>query len=281
MKIGKYELHNIETGTFGLDGGAMFGIVPRNLWSKTNTPDEENRIDMALRSLLIMGDNRNILVDTGVGNKFTEKQKKIYRIDQEKSSLKSSLKKYNLETEDITDVILTHLHFDHAGGATSIEDGEHILTFPNAAYYVQKMNYEWASNPSDRDRGSYLKENFLPLEEKGKLELVEGEGEIFPHIDLLVSHGHTRGQQLVKVSDDRQTLVFCADLIPMVSHIKLPYIASYDNHPLKTIDEKRELLSSASSNSWILFLGHDASSEAVKIEKTEIGFTVREKVKMR
>lgn len=138
MKIGKYELHQIETGIFGLDGGAMFGIVPRSLWSKLSSPDEENRIDMALRALLIMGDNRAILVDTGVGNKFTEKQKRIYRIDQEKENLTASLQRFNLETEDITDVILTHLHFDHAGGATSIEEGEHVLTFPNATYYVQK-----------------------------------------------------------------------------------------------------------------------------------------------
>ncbi|MDR4505004.1 MAG: MBL fold metallo-hydrolase [Candidatus Scalindua sp.] len=278
MKIGKYELHQIETGIFGLDGGAMFGIVPRPLWSKLNIPDEENRIDMALRALLIMGDKRNILVDTGIGNKFTDKHKKIYRIDQEKNNLNDSLKKFNLGTEDITDVLLTHLHFDHAGGATGIEDGEHTLTFPNATYYVQKINYEWALNPSDKDRGSYLRENFVPIAEKEKLHMVEGEGEIFPQIEVLVSNGHTVGQQLVKVSDGKQTLVYCADLIPTVSHIKIPYITGYDIYPLKTIDEKRELLSMASSNGWVLFLEHDADSEAVKVEKSEVGFTVREKI---
>ncbi|KAA3597559.1 MAG: MBL fold metallo-hydrolase [Candidatus Scalindua sp. AMX11] len=278
MKIGKYELHQIETGIFGLDGGAMFGIVPRSLWSKLSSPDEENRIDMALRALLIMGDNRAILVDTGVGNKFTEKQKRIYRIDQEKENLTASLQRFNLETEDITDVILTHLHFDHAGGATSIEEGEHVLTFPNATYYVQKKNYEWALNPSDKDRGSYLKENFVPLAESEKLQLVEGEGEILPGIEVLVSNGHTIGQQLVKLSDDKQTLVYCADLIPMASHIKVPYITGYDIYPLKTIEEKKSLLSKASSNGWILFLEHDAKSAAVKIEKSEIGFTVRETI---
>lgn len=278
MKIGRYELHKIETGVFGLDGGAMFGIVPRTLWSKLNIPDEENRIDMALRALLIMGDKRNILVDTGIGNKFTDKHKKIYRIDQKKNNLDASLKKFNLETEDITDVILTHLHFDHAGGATGIEDGEHTLTFPNATYYVQKMNYVWALNPSDKDRGSYLRENFVPIVEKGKLRMLEGEGEIFSQIEVLVSNGHTVGQQLVKVSDGKQTLVYCADLIPTASHIKIPYITGYDIYPLKTIDEKRELLSMASSNGWILFLEHDAVSEAVTIEKSEIGFMVREKI---
>ncbi len=278
MKIGKYELHKIETGVFGLDGGAMFGIVPRSLWCKLNTPDEENRIELALRALLIMGDNRNILVDTGVGSKLTEKQKKIYRIDQEKDNLDASLKRFNLETKDITDVILTHLHFDHAGGATSIEEGEHTLTFPNATYYVQKANYEWALNPSDKDRGSYLLENFVPVAERGRLETLGGEGEIFTQIEVMVSNGHTTGMQLVKVSDGTQTLVYCSDLIPTVHHVRIPYIASYDNHPLKTIDEKKKLLEMAGANGWTLFLVHDAESEAVKVEKTEFGFTVREKI---
>ena len=277
MKIGKYELHQIETGIFGLDGGAMFGIVPRTLWSKLNTPDDENRIDMALRALLITGGKRNILVDTGIGGKFPEKQKKMYKIDQVTYNLNSSLKKFNLETRDITDVIFTHLHFDHAGGATGIEGGEHYLTFPNATCYVQKTNYEWAINPSDKDRGSYLKGDFVPIAEKGKLQLIEGGAEIFPQIEVFVSNGHTIGQQLVKLSDGKQTLVYCADLIPMASHIKIPYITGFDLYPLKIIEEKKELLSMASSNGWILFLDHDVMSEAVTVEKSEIGFAVKEK----
>ncbi|MDR4497833.1 MAG: MBL fold metallo-hydrolase [Candidatus Scalindua sp.] len=278
MKIGKYEVHQIETGIFGLDGGAMFGIVPRTLWSKLNTPDDENRIDMALRALLITGGKRNILVDTGIGNKFPEKQKKIYKIDQVTYNLNSSLKKFNLETKDITDVILTHLHFDHAGGATGFERGEHYLTFPNATYYVQKTNYEWAIHPSDKDRGSYLRGDFVPIAEKGKLQLIEGRAEIFPQIEVFISNGHTVGQQLVKLSDGKQTLVYCADLIPMASHVKIPYITGFDIYPLQIIEEKKELLSMASSNGWTLFLGHDVMSEAVTVEKSEMGFAVKEKI---
>ena len=280
MKIGKYELHSIETGRFGLDGGAMFGIVPKTIWSKLNPSDDENRIDLALRTLLITGNKRNILVDNGIGTKFSEKYTKIYKIDHSKYNLDSSLKKYNLETRDITDVILTHLHFDHAGGSTYKEDGELKLTFPNATYYVQKVNYEWALTPNEKERGSYLKENFVPVLEKGKLQLVEGKFEIIPHIDVIISNGHTIGLQLVRISDERNTLVYCADLIPTTSHIKLPYIMGYDIDPLKIIREKKELLSTACSDDWILFFEHDIITEAAKVKKTEKGFEVREQVSL-
>jgi glyoxylase-like metal-dependent hydrolase (beta-lactamase superfamily II) len=280
MKIGSYELHSIETGRFGLDGGAMFGIVPKTIWSKLNPSDDENRIDLALRALLITGNKRNILVDNGIGTKFSEKYTKIYKIDHSKYNLDSSLKKYNLETRDITDVILTHLHFDHAGGSTYKEDGELKLTFPNATYYVQKANYEWALIPNEKERGSYLKENFVPVLEKGKLQLVEGKFEIIPHIDVIISDGHTTGLQLVRISDEENTLVYCADLIPTTSHIKLPYIMGYDIDPLKIIQEKKELLSKACSDGWILFFEHDVITEAAKVKKTEKGFEVREKVSL-
>jgi len=278
MKIGSYELHQIDTGRFALDGGAMFGIVPKTIWNKLNPADDENRIDLALRTLLITGNNRNILVDNGIGTKFSEKYTKIYKIDHSKYNLDYSLKKFNLETSDITDVILTHLHFDHAGGSTYREDGELKLTFPNATYYVQKANYEWALTPNDKERGSYLKENFIPVLEKGKLQLVEGKFELMPHIDVIISNGHTVGLQLVKVSDGRNTLVYCADLIPTTSHIKIPYIMGYDIEPLKIMQEKKELLSLACDDSWTLFLEHDVMIEAVKVKKTEKGFEIREKV---
>ncbi|MGR3302960.1 MAG: MBL fold metallo-hydrolase [Candidatus Scalindua sp.] len=280
MKIGSYELHSIETGRFGLDGGAMFGIVPKTIWNKLNPSDDENRIDLALRTLLITGNKRNILVDNGIGTKFSEKYKKIYKIDHSKYNLDSSLKRYNLETRDITDVILTHLHFDHAGGSTYREDGELKLTFPNATYYVQKANYEWALIPNDKERGSYLKENFIPVLEKGKLQLVEGKFEIIPHIDVIISDGHTTGLQLVRISDERNTLVYCADLIPTTSHIKIPYIMGYDIEPLKIMREKKELLSLACNDNWTLFLEHDVITEAVKVKKTEKGFEVREPVSL-
>ncbi len=280
MKISSYELHSIETGRFGLDGGAMFGIVPSTLWSKLNPPDDQNRIDLALRVLLIMGNKRNILVDNGIGTKFPEKYEEIYKIDHSKYNLESSLKRFNLETGNITDVILTHLHFDHAGGSTYEEDGEYKLTFPNATYYVQKANYEWALTPNDKEQGSYLKENFVPVLEKGKLQLVEGKFEIIPHIDVIISDGHTVGLQLVKVSDEANTLVYCADLIPTTSHIKIPYIMGYDIEPLKIMREKKELLSLACNDNWTLFLEHDIITEAVKVKKTEKGFEVREKVSL-
>ncbi len=278
MKIGSYELHQIDTGRFALDGGAMFGIVPKTIWSKLNPSDDENRIDLALRTLLITGNKRNILVDNGIGTKFSEKYTKIYKIDHCKYNLDSSLKKFNLETKHITDVILTHLHFDHAGGSTYREDGELKLTFPNATYYVQKMNYEWALTPNDKERGSYLKENFVPVLEKGKLQLIEGKFELIPNIDVIISNGHTVGLQLVKVSDGGNTLVYCADLIPTTSHIKIPYIMGYDIEPLKLMREKKELLSVACNDNWTLFLEHDVITEAVKVKKTEKGFEVKERV---
>ena len=169
MKIGKYSIHIIESGYFGLDGGAMFGIVPKPLWAKTNPPDKENRIKLATSNLLLVSDSKKILVDTGMGNKWNDKNKEIYAVDQQSFSLDQSLSKLNIKPADITDVILTHLHFDHPGGSTEINNGRLVPAFPNAEYYVQKQNYEWAVNPSERDKGSYIKENFDPLKEAGVL----------------------------------------------------------------------------------------------------------------
>ena len=280
MHIGRYELHSIETGRFALDGGAMFGIVPKPLWSKLNTSDDENRIEMALRSLLIMDDKRKILVDTGIGTKFSEKYQEIYKIDQSKYNLASSLEKHNLEANDITDVILTHLHLDHVGGAVYKEGNKHKLTFPNAAHYVQKKHHEWALKPAEKDKGSFIREDFEPIEDEGKLRLVDGYAMILPDIDVIISDGHTVGQQLVKISDGRNTLVYCGDLIPFASHIRSPYIASYDIYPLTTIEEKESLLSRACTGEWTLFFEHDPVTEAVKIEKTEKGYVVKDKVSL-
>ena len=200
MKIGDYEIHSIETGTFALDGGAMFSIVPKTIWNKKLHADENNRIDMALRCMLITGNSRNILVDTGIGSKFPKKYTEIYKIHQDKINISTSLKKHRLSVNDITDVILTHFHFDHAGGATCFSDGDLKPSFPNATYYIQKDNFELANNPSKKDMGSYRKENFEPLKESSKLEILKGECEIFPNISLFISNGHTIGLQHVKVS---------------------------------------------------------------------------------
>src|SRR3989344_7307622 len=216
-RIGPYTLHLLETGQFALDGGAMFGVVPKNIWQKSNPSDSENRIDMALRILLIQGNGKNILVDTGIGDKWDEKYSKIYRISHARHSLKKALSEHNLEPRDITDIILTHLHFDHAGGTTYQEGGKLKLQFPNATTYVQKEQWEWALQPTEKDRASFLKENILPLQ-AGKLKLLQGETELFPGIHILLSHGHTQAHQVVKVTDGKKTVIFCGDLIPTASH---------------------------------------------------------------
>ncbi len=236
MKIGPYELQAFEHGEFKLDGGAMFGVVPKVLWEKTNPADEKNRIDMALRSLLIRGEGRVILVDTGIGNKLPEKLRAIYAVDESRLSTEKALAQAGLTAEDVTDVILTHLHFDHAGGATRLnEKGQVVPTFPNATYYVQKGQYAWGKKPSERDRASFFPENYVPLEEAGQLKILEGSQELFPGIEVRALFGHTPAMQVVRVSDGSQTLLYCADLIPTASHIPLPWIMAYDLNPLLTL----------------------------------------------
>ncbi|MBI1804436.1 MAG: MBL fold metallo-hydrolase [Ignavibacteriae bacterium] len=273
MKVGNYELHSIETGRFGLDGGAMFGIVPKPLWSKVNPPDDRNRITLAARALLIVGNGRRILVDNGNGPKFTEKQVDIYRLDTSQFELTKSLTQYGLTTADITDVLLTHLHFDHAGGSTYKENGELKPTFPHAKYYVQKAHWEQAMNPTEKDRGSFMPDDFLPLRQHGVLEFIEGEGEIFPQVSLVVVNGHTAAQQLPKISDGRTTLLYCCDLFPTTSHIPLPYIMAYDLRPLTTLEEKKKILHQAVDEDWILFFEHDPKTVAGKITRTDKGYT--------
>ena len=274
MKIGQYEVKAIETGRFSLDGGAMFGVVPWVFWSKLNPPDERQRIELAARCWLIRGGGRNILVDDGNGSKWTDKIKDIYHLDNSETNLTSSLKKEGLGAEDITDVILTHLHFDHAGGSTIVQNGELIPTFPNAKYYVQKKHWQLSQSPSDKDRGSFMRDDFVPLKNHGVLELVEGEFEIFPGIELLVCNGHTDSQQLPKISDGTTTMMFCCDLIPTTSHIPWPYVMAYDVRPLVTIEEKKKILTRAFEEKWILFLEHDPSTTAITLKPTEKGFAV-------
>lgn len=268
MKIGKYEVYAIETGRFKLDGGAMFGIVPKTLWEKLNPSDDKNRIELALRTLLIINEHRKILVDTGMGKKWEQKYIEIYGIDHSRYTLESSLAKVGLKVDDITDVIITHLHFDHAGGATMLEnDGTIRPTFKNATYYVQKRNIELAMNPNEKDRASYLPENFIPLIEFNQIEIVDGEFEIFEGIEIIVSDGHTFGQQLVKVSDGKTTLLYCGDLIPTSSHIPIPYVMAYDLQPLVTMEEKKKLLKKAVDENWILFFEHDPYVDCATVKQ--------------
>lgn len=278
MKVGPYVVHSVETGRFALDGGAMFGIVPRPLWAKTNPPDERNRIELAMRALLVLGAGKTILVDAGIGKKFSDKLRDIYRVDHSRADLESSLKDLGVTPSDVTDVILTHLHFDHAGGSTVKVDGRVKPTFPNAKYYVQKAHWDLAVRPTEKDRGSFMEDDFLPLKEAGVLEFVDGEVEMFPGIDLLVCDGHTSAQQLPRISDGRTTIFYCCDLIPTASHLPLPYIMSYDLRPLQTLEEKRRILSRAFEEHWTLFLEHDPFVEAVRLGEAERGFVVREKL---
>ncbi|MFN0158960.1 MAG: MBL fold metallo-hydrolase [Bacteroidota bacterium] len=274
MKIGPYELHAIETGRFALDGGAMFGVVPKTLWEKTNPPDDQNRIDMAARALLIVGNGRKILVDVGNGTKYNEKLTAIYKFDTSQYDIVSSLKKRNITPEDVTDVILTHLHFDHAGGSTISVDGEVRPTFPKARYWVQREHWRAANNPTERDKASFFKEDFMPLQFHGLLDHTDGEGEIFPGISVRIVNGHTTALQCPVITDGRTTLFYCADLMPTTSHVNLPWIMAYDLRPLVTLEEKRRILTQAVEESWVLFFEHDPVTEAARVMRTEKGFVL-------
>ncbi len=279
MRIGKYEIKDIISGYFALDGGAMFGIIPKVLWQKNNRPDGTNRIKLSTRNLLLSSGNRNILIDTGMGNKWDEKSIGIYDIQQKDFSLGSGLNNLNLKPEDITDVILTHLHFDHTGGSTIRENGKLIPAFPNAKYYVQKKQYDWAVNPSEKDKGSFIKENFVPLFEEGVLNFVEDKNYFDDEIQFLVVNGHTFGQQMVKISDSNSTLVYCGDLFPTSSHIPLPYVMGYDIQPVVTIGEKKNILSEAVDKNWILFFEHDPAFAAANVIITEKGYKTSDRFK--
>ncbi|MCH7974230.1 MAG: MBL fold metallo-hydrolase [Bacteroidetes bacterium] len=276
MKIGKYNIKVIDAGFFALDGGAMFGIIPRPLWNKNNPPDEANRIKLATRLLLLESESKKILIDTGMGNKWNKKSKGIYSIDQTQNSLFKSLLTVNIKPEDITDVILTHLHFDHAGGATIIKDNKLLPTFPNAVYHVQKKNFEWAINPTDRDKGSYLKDNYDPLVKEGVLKLIDGQNQFDDEIHFVIVNGHTFAQQLIKISDSSNTLLYCCDLFPTYSHIQLPYIMSYDLQPLITLQEKKYILRKTVEENWKLFFEHDPEFAYATVKSTEKGIVLNE-----
>jgi glyoxylase-like metal-dependent hydrolase (beta-lactamase superfamily II) len=280
MRIGNYELHAIETGRFGLDGGAMFGVVPKALWEKTNPPDEKNRIELAARALLLVGGGKKILIDVGNGSKYDEKLRSIFKIDSSQYDLISSLKKFNISPPHITDVILTHLHFDHAGGSTYREGGEVIPMFPKAKYYVQREHWRAATNPTERDRASFISEDFTPLQFHSVLEYTEGEGEILPGVSVRLMHGHTPALQCPLITDGTTTVFYCADLIPTTSHLALPWIMAYDLRPLITLEEKKTILNQAVDESWIIFFEHDPHVEAARVIRTEKGVVVDTKIKV-
>lgn len=274
MKIGKYELKVIETGVFGLDGGAMFGIIPKPLWSKFNPADEQNRVTLNARNLLLISATRKILIDTGIGSDWDEKFIRNYRLDQTENTMSNSLNKLGIKPDKITDVLLTHLHFDHTGGSTYLKDGNWIPTFPNAKYYVQKKHFEWALNPTDRDRGSFIQNRFMPLHNEGLLNFIDGEVQFDDEIEFLTINGHTSFQQMIKVHDSSNTVLFCGDLFPFTSHIPIPYVMGYDLQPLITVQEKKKILPIAIEQNWKLFFEHDPEVIMATVAESQRGFSI-------
>jgi glyoxylase-like metal-dependent hydrolase (beta-lactamase superfamily II) len=250
----------------------MFGIVPRALWERQFAPDARNRIRLAARCLLAVDERsgRRVLVDDGMGDKWDAKRRDIYAVERPAGGIEAALRAHGLGREDVTDVVLTHLHFDHAGGTTRRgASGALELTFPRATYHVQRRNWQWAHAPSERDAGSFLTENFAVLEGCGRLHLVEGEGELFPGLELIVSEGHTVAQQLPRFHGDGRHLTYCGDLVPTRAHLKLPWVMAYDHHPLVTIEEKKVLLAQALEDDGILFFEHDPDVAACRLREED------------
>ncbi len=281
MRIGPYMVYAIETGSCALDGGAMFGVVPKNLWNKTNPADEQNRITLAMRCLLLIHDNgQRILIDNGVGHKYNEKFASIYRIDHSQVTLAKSLSKLDLKTSDIHHMILTHLHFDHAGGSTKLDGNKIVPTFENAKYYVQKKHYEWSDKVSEKDRASFLKDDYEMLFQLGKMNFLDSDQSPFEGIRFFIANGHSPSQQLPIISDGKTTLFFCGDLVPTTTHISIPYVMAYDNQPLVTIEEKKKLMEEAFTKKWILFFEHDPTTQAAYIVRDEKGYRIGDRISL-
>ncbi len=239
------KLHVIDTGLFKLDGGAMFGVVPKSLWSKYQKPDENNLCSWAMRCLLIEKGDKKILIDTGMGNKQDEKFFSHY-FPHGEASLLSSLAEKGFQVEDITDVILTHLHFDHCGGAVSKDEAGNLFpTFPNATYWSDKVHWDWAIKPNSREKASFLKENFVPLQDAGQLEFVNEYTQIIPELSFALAHGHTEGMLIPHIQVGNETVVYMADLLPSPSHIPIAWVMGYDVRPLLTVQEKESFLKKA------------------------------------
>jgi len=252
----------------------MFGVVPRPLWERASPPDARGRISLAMRLLLIRGHGRTWLVDTGIGDKFDDKSKAIYRIEDAVLP-DEALRRAGFDPGEVTDVLLTHLHFDHGGGATRA-DGS--LVFPGARHHLQRRQWEWARSPSVKDRGSYRPPDFLPLEEAGVLHLVEGPAELAPGLAVVPVDGHTPAMQLPRIRGGGTTVLYCADLVPTTAHVRTPWIMAYDNEPLKTAAEKVRLLGDAADEGWVLFLEHDPACAACRIRRGTKDFESMEEI---
>jgi glyoxylase-like metal-dependent hydrolase (beta-lactamase superfamily II) len=274
------KLYTIDTGFFKLDGGAMFGVVPKSIWQKLNPADENNMCTWAMRCLLVEYHNRLILIDTGIGNKQNEKFFSFYYLHGD-DSLEKSLNKHGFTYIDITDVFLTHLHFDHCGGAISSERSKEYYypTFPNAIYWSHSKHWDWAIHPNAREKASFLKENILPIQESGQLKFVDKDTYDLPfeYIDV---YGHTEAMILPVVEYKGTKVIYLADLIPSYGHIPIPYVMAYDVRPLETMKEKEQILEKAFQENWLLFFEHDPKIELCTLQKTEKGIRMQEALKL-
>jgi len=271
------KIYPIQTGNFKLDGGAMFGVVPKSIWQKTNPADSNNMIDMGMRSLLIEDGNKLILIDTGMGNKQSDKFFGYYYQFGD-FSLDTSLASYGFHRDDITDVFLTHLHFDHCGGSIQWNKNQigYEPAFKNAKFWSNQEHWNWATNPNPREKASFLEENILPIQESGQLNFISENSFQQVGFDVLKMDGHTEKQMLPKVFYQGKTIIFMADLLPTIGHIPVPYVMGYDTRPLVTIKEKEAFLSEAADNEYLLFLEHDAYSEICTVQHTNKGVRLKE-----
>jgi glyoxylase-like metal-dependent hydrolase (beta-lactamase superfamily II) len=275
------KIYPIEGGNFKLDGGAMFGVVPKTIWNKTNPADENNLIDIAARCMLIEDGNRLILIDTGMGNKQSEKFFGYYSL-WGNHSLDKSLVKHGFHRDDVTDVFMTHLHFDHCGGSVNWNKNKtgYEVAFKNAYYWTNENHWEWATKPNAREKASFLSENILPMQESGQLNFIKRPDSDFGICDLgfdiFYVDGHTEKMMIPHIKYQDKTIVFCADLLPTAGHLPLPYVMGYDTRPLLTLPEKAKFLTAAAENNYYLWLEHDAYNQIITVEKTEKGIRLKD-----
>ncbi len=269
------KIYSLETGILKIDGGAMFGVVPKVLWENSYPCVKDNLTYWAMRSMLIEIDEKKILIDNGIGNKQSKKFFSIYQVESE-NTMEKSFEKLGFSFDEITDVVLTHLHFDHCGGTVKYDENKNLtLAFPNAKHWVSEKQWNLANNPNDREKASFLKENFLAIEKFGKLNLIKKDTKIHKNIELRLFYGHTDGQIIPFIKNKDKTVVFMADLLASTAHIPMPYIPSYDTKPLIVLEEKKKFFEEAISNNYILFFQHDLYKECCTLKNTKRG--VREK----
>lgn len=270
-------LYPINTGNFKLDGGAMFGVVPKSIWQKTNPADENNMCSWAMRCLLIEEGNRLILIDNGMGEKQNEKFFGYYYLHGN-DTLDKSLTARGFHRDDITDVFLTHLHFDHCGGSIQWNKDKtgYEPAFKNATYWSNEEHWKWATEPNPREKASFLKENIIPIQESGQLKFVEGEGDFIKGIEICYMRGHTDAMMIPIIQYRDKKIAYVADLLPSVGHIPLPYVMGYDTRPLLTLDEKGKFLNEAAEKEYVLFFEHDSVNECCTLQKTEKGVRLKE-----